>query len=505
MNQQAFDVLGTIVAATRRRVEAARERQPLSGLLARAASRQPRPEAFLRALAGNGARDAWSPRVIAECKRRSPSRGVLREDYDPLAIARAYEAAGAVALSVLTEPSFFDGALSHLAAVREAVALPVLRKDFVVDEYQLVESRAAGADAVLLIVAALEDAEIARLLLESERLELAALVEVHDGEELRRAVAAGARAIGVNNRNLRTLAVDLDTSAALASGIPDGCVAVAESGLRSPDDLRRLAEAGYDAFLIGERCMTAADPGLALRELVGGTAGDAAHRGRVVSRVAGAFDEAVGARGARPHVKVCGITRAEDAVLAAECGASAVGFVFWDRSPRAVSLEVANAVAADMPRGLLRVGVFVNALPHVVRRYVAEVPLDVVQLHGDEPVEWAATFTRPVLKAVNPADAAHTAWLATPPDAVTLLVDAVDAERRGGTGKQADWEAAAALARRRPIVLAGGLSPENVSEAVRRVRPYGVDVSSGVEARPGIKDASAMRAFFAAVAEGAGS
>lgn len=262
-----FDVLGTIVAATRRRVESARAREPLPAVERRAARCAPRADTFLASLTGGGVNGL---RVIAECKRRSPSRGVLCEDYDPVAIALSYEAAGAVALSILTEPAFFDGALAHLERVRSRVTLPLLRKDFILDRYQLAEARAAGADAVLLIVAALTDAELARLRKDAEALGLAVLVEAHDAEQMRRAFAAGASIIGVNNRNLRTLSVDLATSAALAAMIPDPCVAVAESGLRSHDDLRRLRVAGYDAFLIGEHCLTAPDPGAALRVLLTG-------------------------------------------------------------------------------------------------------------------------------------------------------------------------------------------------------------------------------------------
>lgn len=270
MSAPAFDVLRTIVAATRRRVAAAREREGFGALVARAEPRQPRGDLFARALvAPRPGAAADAPRVIAECKRRSPSRGVLREDYDPVAIARAYVAAGAVAVSVLTEPAFFDGALSHLVSVRDAVTIPVLRKDFIVDEYQLWEARAAGADAVLLIAAVLDDEALIGLMERAEMLGLAVLVEVHDDAELHRAIDSGAGIVGVNNRDLRTLSVNLDTSAALAASIPEDCVAVAESGLRSPDDLRRLAAAGYDAFLIGERCMTAPDPGRALAALTG--------------------------------------------------------------------------------------------------------------------------------------------------------------------------------------------------------------------------------------------
>jgi indole-3-glycerol phosphate synthase len=193
---------------------------------------------------------------------------VLRTTYDPAAIARAYASAGAAAISVLTEPTFFDGALDHLRAVRESVDLPVLRKDFIVDAYQLVEARAAGADAVLLIVAALDDDALTDLSRAACDLGLDVLVEVHDEHELDRALAAGATLVGVNNRNLRTLAVDVEASFRLAARMPAGVLAVAESGLRTGADVRRLREVGYRAFLIGERFMSAADPGAALAGLL---------------------------------------------------------------------------------------------------------------------------------------------------------------------------------------------------------------------------------------------
>jgi indole-3-glycerol phosphate synthase len=207
--------------------------------------------------------------VIAECKRRSPSRGVLAADYDAVGLARQYQEGGAAAISVLTEPTFFDGALEHLTAVRSAVALPLLRKDFIVDDYQLFEACAAGADAVLLIVAALEQAELTALQKRAWDLGLATLVEVHDEEELARAVDSGARVIGVNNRNLRTLAVDVSASDRLASRVPGSVIAVSESGLTSREELEQLAAAGYRAFLIGERFMTDPNPAAAVRQLMG--------------------------------------------------------------------------------------------------------------------------------------------------------------------------------------------------------------------------------------------
>ena len=262
----AADLLATIVAATRRIVDVRQEREPIAELEKRAADVPARAGRFHTAL---GRLDR--PNVVAECKRRSPSRGVLRADYDPVAIARSYAAAGAAAISVLTEPTFFDGALEHLEAVAHAVAgddVPVLRKDFIMSEYQLLEARAAGADAVLLIVSALRPVELKVLHDHAVRLGLDVLVEVHDVRELAVAVDSGARIIGVNNRNLRTLDVDVHASEDLIARIPADILAVSESGLKSADDLRRLRELGYRAFLIGERFMTADDPGVALGELL---------------------------------------------------------------------------------------------------------------------------------------------------------------------------------------------------------------------------------------------
>ncbi|MBI3261882.1 MAG: indole-3-glycerol phosphate synthase TrpC [Acidobacteria bacterium] len=256
------DILAAIVAATRKIVENRRVSVPLA-TLERSIERSPTTRAFADALAR-----ADRINVIAECKRRSPSRGVLRRHYNAAEIARSYQSAGAAAVSVLTEPTFFDGSPEHLAAVRDAVSLPILRKDFIVDEYQLVEARAWGADAVLLIVAALEAEPLKTLLARARGVGLAALVEVHDRLELEIALGSGGEVVGVNNRNLKTLEVDLEASERLIEEIPDQVVAVAESGLQTRADLLRLRASGYDAFLIGEHLMTSADPGAGLRELL---------------------------------------------------------------------------------------------------------------------------------------------------------------------------------------------------------------------------------------------
>jgi indole-3-glycerol phosphate synthase len=257
------DLLRTIVAATRRIVETRRDKEPQAALERRAAAASPGGARFEAAL---GMADRVN--VIAECKRRSPSKGVLADGYDPARIAAQYEQGGAAAISVLTEPAFFDGSLEHLSAVRSRVGLPLLRKDFIVEEYQLFEARAAGADAVLLIVAALEQQDLVALQARAWELGLATLVEVHDEAELARAIDSGARVIGVNNRNLRTLKVDVEASDRLASRMPRGVIGVSESGLKSREELDRLAAAGYRAFLIGERFMTDPDPAGAIRDLV---------------------------------------------------------------------------------------------------------------------------------------------------------------------------------------------------------------------------------------------
>jgi indole-3-glycerol phosphate synthase len=263
MQTIAGDLLETIVAATRRAVES-RARAVPAAVLENRIARQPDGDAFRQAL-----RSSPAPRIIAECKRRSPSRGILRADYDPAAHAAAYAANGAAAISVLTEPTFFDGSLDHLASVRAAVRLPILRKDFIVDRYQLLEAAAHGADAILLIVGALDEPSLAHLAREARELKLAALVEVHDGLELERALASGADVFGVNSRNLRTLSVDRAVLDDLVTGIPSGITAVAESGIRTDADITRLTALGYHAFLVGERLIAEPDPGLALRALRG--------------------------------------------------------------------------------------------------------------------------------------------------------------------------------------------------------------------------------------------
>jgi len=210
-----------------------------------------------------------SPAIIAEIKKASPSKGILREDFEPAALAREYQQNGAAALSVLTDGPFFQGSLADLRAARRVASLPALRKDFTLDEYHVVEAAASGADAILLIAAILEGKQIRDLRELAGRWGMAALVEVHSQRELRAALGAGADIIGVNNRDLRTFAVTLETSLRLAEEIPAGVLTISESGIRSPEDIQRLRDAGFDAFLVGEHLLKSASPGAALRALIG--------------------------------------------------------------------------------------------------------------------------------------------------------------------------------------------------------------------------------------------
>jgi indole-3-glycerol phosphate synthase len=266
---QRADILERILARKQEEIQEREARVPFDALHARALAMPP-TRGFAAAL--HAKLDAGLPAVIAEIKKASPSKGVIRADFDPPAIARSYEAGGAACLSVLTDVDFFQGADAYLQAARAACSLPVLRKDFVIDAYQLAEARALGADCVLLIVAALSAPELSTLYAEAMALGLDVLVEVHDADELARALSLppidGREAlIGVNNRNLRTFEVSLDTTLALKHAMPQGRPLITESGIAARDDVARMRSAGVHAFLVGESFMRQPEPGDALRQL----------------------------------------------------------------------------------------------------------------------------------------------------------------------------------------------------------------------------------------------
>ncbi len=265
------NILDQIIARKRREVEAAKATEPQERLEARAAEAA-RPRNFFAAVT----RDSPTINVIAEIKRASPSAGLIREDFDPIALARAYDAAGAAAISCLTDEHYFQGSLDFIQQIKRATKLPVLRKDFIVDRYQLFESRVAGADAVLLIAECLNEAELVDLLIQATQLQLTVLLEVHDVESLlkvRPHIGFPHRSyclLGINNRDLRTMTTDLQHTLRLIDMVENTKILVSESGIRTHEDIKRLKSAGINAVLVGEHLMKQADVGEALRELIHG-------------------------------------------------------------------------------------------------------------------------------------------------------------------------------------------------------------------------------------------
>ena len=481
-----MDFLSEIIAVKKQRVAAAKERVSFEQIRdsgrARAATNNVSFANALRTDRGN---------VIAEFKRRSPSKGKINSGADPAKMALLYESGGAAALSVLTEEDYFEGSLEDLRQVREIISLPILRKDFIFDEYQVYESAAVGASALLLIVAALDDETLRKLrAITEDELGLTALVEVHTRRELDRAIKCGARVIGVNNRDLRTFNVSIDTSLQLAKVAPRESILISESGL-TPATVRQLRAVGYRGFLVGEALMRAGDPASAVREFI---------------------EEREGHQQTQSiRVKICGITNIDDARAAIGAGADMLGFNFYRPSPRyiepQVAAEIIKAIRSNTGgngRSVSMVGVFVDESIENVSRIVDEAGLDGIQLHGEETSEYCRRLKelcpqKCLIKAVaaRANDGAEPAGR-YPTDAI--MIDAFDEKLRGGTGRIADWSIARAVAHAVPrLFLAGGLSPENVAEAIAAVGPYGVDVCSAVETAPGRKSAERMRQFVDAV------
>ncbi len=485
-----------------KRVEVAERKRtlPPEAVQAQAAGAPP-PRDFIAALRGTPSH----PALIAEIKRASPSRGLLCPGLDPVRLARVYQENGAAAISILTDERFFQGSLDHLRAVRRAVDLPLLRKDFIFDPYQVYEARAAGADAVLLIAAMLSDGDLCRLHELIGELGMAALVEVHDEAELERVLRLGPRLVGINNRDLRTFKVDIETTARLRSLVPAEVTLVAESGIHTPADVTRLAELGVDAMLVGESLVTASDVAAKIHELTEHATRNTQHGSRVACSVF--------------RVKICGITTADDALAAIESGADMLGFNFYPKSPRYITpADCARIVSLiPNPQSLITlVGVFVNSPLAEVKAILDDCGLDLAQLHGDEPPEFLEALDGRAFKGLRPATleqaqaearryarrgrrSSGEAYRNQASRAPALLVDACRPGAYGGTGHTGDWGLARALAAEYPILLAGGLAPENVAEAVTQVQPWGVDVASGVESSPGRKDARKMAAFVRTV------
>jgi indole-3-glycerol phosphate synthase/phosphoribosylanthranilate isomerase len=451
--------LGEIVARKKIDVAARLGRATLGELGARA---EPAVRSLAAALAAPGAR------FIMEVKKASPSAGEL-SSVDPADQAAAYVGA-ANAVSVLTDGPFFGGALADIAAVRRVFDGPILAKDFIVDPRQVAEARLHGADAVLVLLSVLDDEEARVVMQAAARLGMDALVEAHDEVEVARAVALGARIVGINNRDLRSLTVDLSVTERLAPLVPADRLVVAESGIARRADVERLAPHA-DAFLVGTSLMRTKRPAQAARTLAFG------------------------------RVKVCGVSGSEDAMLAARTGGCFIGIVMVPDSPRAVAPGAAEPIAdAARRQGAGVVGVFRDAPLQHVADAAHWLGLRAVQLHGNETADYIRAL-RPMLPvgveiwAARPVGMAVSAPRA---GADRSLFDTKVGARTGGTGIAFDWSRVAYRRDLGTSLLAGGLNPANAAAAAR-VGAWALDIASGVEVAPGRKDPAKLDAFFDAL------
>ncbi|WKE67456.1 bifunctional indole-3-glycerol-phosphate synthase TrpC/phosphoribosylanthranilate isomerase TrpF [Gallaecimonas kandeliae] len=395
---------------------------------------------------------------ILECKKASPSKGLIRPDFDALALAKAYQSY-ASGISVLTDEPYFQGHPDYLAAVAAEVKVPVLMKDFFIDPFQVRLARYLGADAILLMLSVLDDASYRQLAEEAGKFGLDVLTEVATAEERDRAVRLGARIIGINNRNLHDLSIDLRRTETLAEGIPEDRVIISESGIRTHGDVQRLRKVAR-GFLVGSELMSKSDVNLACRQLILG------------------------------EHKVCGLTRPQDAKAAYEAGATYGGLIFAAKSPRQVTLAEAKAITQAAP--LAYVGVFKDAPVAEVAEAAEALGLFAVQLHGDEDADYVAA-----LRGLTQAQLWKASTVEAPSTLAVdrLVLDSQDGGQFGGTGQSFDWQAIQNPAKL-PLMLAGGLGPANVQAALKVPGILGLDLNSKLESAPGVKDAALIQQTF---------
>ena len=415
---------------------------------------------------------------ICEVKKASPSKGIIAEHFPYLDIAKEYEVAGAAAISVLTEPDFFKGDKKYLKEIASTVKIPVLRKDFIIDEYQIYQAKLWGASAILLICACLDVPTLTKFRELADSLGLSSLVEAHDEREVQMAIDCGARIIGVNNRNLKDFTVDVQNSVRLRNLVQDDVIFVSESGLETPEDIQVLRDNNIGVALMGETFMRSPNKVEKLAYLYGPTY-------------------------YTPKVKMCGISKVETIPAIVDAKPDYMGLVFAP-SKRQVTVEQAKILVEELHKQyavrynsetIKIVGVFVNETIENLLKIAEEVKLDVIQLHGDEDEFFIQILKEQsnveVWKAVQVRSAADAEkWIDSSAD--MLLFDAYHKDERGGTGEVFDWSSLDEF--ERPFMLAGGIDSTNVARAIRTVRPYGIDISSGIETN-GVKDNEKMKAF----------
>ena len=415
---------------------------------------------------------------ICEVKKASPSKGIIAEHFPYLDIAKEYEVAGAAAISVLTEPDFFKGDKKYLQEIASTVKIPVLRKDFIIDEYQIYQAKVWGASAILLICACLDVPTLTKFRELADSLGLSSLVEAHDEAEVQMAIDCGARIIGVNNRNLKDFTVDVQNSVRLRNLVQDDVIFVSESGLETPEDIQVLRNNNIGVALMGETFMRSPNKVEKLAYLYGPTY-------------------------YMPKVKMCGISKVETIPAIIDAKPDYMGLVFAP-SKRQVTVDQAKTLVEELhkqyavrynSKTIKTVGVFVNETIENLLKIAEEVKLDVIQLHGDEDESFIQILKEQsnveVWKAVQVRSAADAEkWIDSSAD--ILLFDAYHKDERGGTGEVFDWSSLDEF--ERPFMLAGGIDSTNVARAIRTVRPYGLDISSGIETE-GVKDNEKMKAF----------
>ena len=415
---------------------------------------------------------------ICEVKKASPSKGIIAEHFPYLDIAKEYEVAGTAAISVLTEPDFFKGDKKYLQEIASTVKIPVLRKDFIIDEYQIYQAKLWGASAILLICACLDVLTLTKFRELADSLGLSSLVEAHDEDEVQMAIDCGARIIGVNNRNLKDFTVDVQNSVRLRNLVQDDVIFVSESGLETPEDIQVLRDNNIGVALMGETFMRSPNKVEKLAYLYGPTY-------------------------YTPKVKMCGISKIDTIPAVVEAKPDYMGLVFAP-SKRQVTVEQAKTLVEELHKQyavrynsetIKTVGVFVNETVENLLKIAEEVKLDVIQLHGDEDEFFIQILKEQsnveVWKAVQVRSAADAEkWIDSSAD--MLLFDAYHKDERGGTGEVFDWSSLDEF--ERPFMLAGGIDSTNVARAIRTVRPYGIDISSGIETE-GVKDNEKMKAF----------
>ena len=415
---------------------------------------------------------------ICEVKKASPSKGIIAEHFPYLDIAKEYEVAGAAAISVLTEPDFFKGDKKYLQEIASTVKIPVLRKDFIIDEYQIYQAKVWGASAILLICACLDVPTLTKFRELADSLGLSSLVEAHDEAEVQMAIDCGARIIGVNNRNLKDFTVDVQNSVRLRNLVQDDVIFVSESGLETPEDIQVLRDNNIGVALMGETFMRSPNKVEKLAYLYGPTY-------------------------YTPKIKMCGISKVETIPAIIDAKPDYMGLVFAP-SKRQVTVEQAKTLVEELHKQyavrynsetIKTVGVFVNETVENLLKIAEEVKLDVIQLHGDEDESFIQILKEQsnveVWKAVQVRSAADAEkWIDSSAD--MLLLDAYHKDERGGTGEVFDWSSLDEF--ERPFMLAGGIDSTNVARAIRTVRPYGIDISSGIETN-GVKDDEKMKAF----------